>query len=151
MKVLSSKDAPTHSGDYGITSVFLAGPTYRLKDKASWRDIALTIFEEFDFEGEIYVPEPFAKNYDQQVYWEAHHLEKASVILFWIPRDLKDLPGFTTNIEFGEWMKSGKVVLGYPQGAAKMRYLAHKAEKYGISVSHTLEATIHKALHKIST
>ena len=63
-----------------------------------------------------------------------------------MPRDLKMLPGFTSNVEFGEWMKSGKVILGYPEGAPKMRYLHMKANTYDIPVFHTLKETLDCAL-----
>jgi hypothetical protein len=38
--------------------------------------------------------------------WEREGLIKASVIFFWIPRGLPDMPAFTTNVEFGYWLHS---------------------------------------------
>lgn len=54
-------------------------------------------------------------NYNDQIEWEWKGLTSASCIAFWIPRELKDMPGFTTNIEWGKWYESRKVVLGYPK------------------------------------
>ena len=33
------------------------------------------------------------------------------------------MPGFSTNVEFGYWMHSKKVIYGRPYGAPKTRYL----------------------------
>ena len=38
--------------------------------------------------------------------WDREGLIKASVIFFWIPRGLPDMPAFTTNVEFGYWLHS---------------------------------------------
>ena len=47
----------------------------------------------------------------------------SNVISFWIPRKLPEMPAFTTNIEFGYWLKSGKIIYGRPNNAEKIRYL----------------------------
>lgn len=127
-------------------SVFLAGPTYRNNEGRSWRKDAIDLFTKIGFDGVLYIPEPFVGDYKKQIDWENDSLNKATCIMFWIPRDLKILPGFTTNIEFGEWMKSGKVVLGYPKNAPKMDYLHYKAEKYGVPISYSLSDTINNVM-----
>lgn len=33
------------------------------------------------------------------------------------------MPGSTTNVEFGYWVKSGKVLYGRPKDAVKVKYL----------------------------
>ena len=43
-------------------------------------------------------------NYIDQAQWEREALSNASVIVFWIPRKLPDMPGFTINVEFGYWL-----------------------------------------------
>ena len=55
--------------------------------------------------------------------WEREALTEATVILFWIPRSLPDMPAFTTNVEFGYWLHSGKVIYGRPDDATKIKYL----------------------------
>lgn len=55
--------------------------------------------------------------------WERVALINATVILFWVPRKLPDMPAFTTNVEFGYWLHSGKVVYGRPNNADKIKYL----------------------------
>ncbi|WP_329812702.1 nucleoside 2-deoxyribosyltransferase domain-containing protein, partial [Streptomyces sp. GSL17-113] len=42
-----------------------------------------------------------ADRYEDQVDWETTARAAASAILFWIPRDLRTMPGMTTNVEFG--------------------------------------------------
>jgi len=113
-------------------SVFLAGPT--LRDNVfenSWRSEACRILEELGFTGTIYVPE-FSKprhfsdaDLDAQVEWEWSCLGVAGIIVFWVPRELNLLPGFTTNVEFGRYItkKPEQVILGYPEEAKKMEYL----------------------------
>ena len=55
--------------------------------------------------------------------WEREALTKATVILFWVPRKLPDMAAFTTNVEFGYWLHSGKVIYGRPDDASKIKYL----------------------------
>jgi len=129
-------------------SVFLAGPTHRTRNSTYeyWREQAIDLFKSMAFDGDLYLPEPFSRDYKTQIAWEEEHLEKAACILFWVPRELNLLPAFTTNIEFGEWMKSGKVVLGFPETAPGMDYMYSKALKYEVPVNNTLKETVEAAI-----
>lgn len=131
-------------------SLFLAGPTPRDKSVPSWRPQALKYLEEVGYDGVVYVPEPrdgrFTRDYDNQVEWETDGLNRADTIVFWVPRDLEKMPAFTTNVEWGAWVDSGKVVLGYPVSAPKMRYLHWQAKQFNIPVFDTLEATLARAV-----
>lgn len=133
-------------------SIFLAGPTHRgnvIDEKGivitKWRQEVLDILKKKEYDGVVFVPEPFSIDYSTQVEWENKCLNIADCILFWVPRD-KDLPGFTTNIEFGEWMKSGKIVLGFPEDAERMDYLKYKANTFHVKVSNDMDETITNAL-----
>ena len=111
----------------GKKSIFLAGPTPRDKNIKSWRKDACKFLEENGFDGVVYVPEfsnwkPL-ENYNDQTEWEREGLSNASVILFWIPRQLPDMPAFTTNVEFGYWLHSGKIIYGRPDDSRKNKYL----------------------------
>ncbi len=55
--------------------------------------------------------------------WERTALTEATTISFWIPRKLPELPAFTTNVEFGYWLHSKKVIYGRPDNAQKTKYL----------------------------
>lgn len=126
-------------------SVFLAGPTPRSKDVISWRPEAIELFKNLKFSGDILIPEArneFTWDYLTQVEWEEEGLITANCIMFWIPRDIETLPGFTTNIEWGTWHKSGKCVLGSPNGAPKMRYMRYYANKLNIPQAYTLEEAV---------
>jgi nucleoside 2-deoxyribosyltransferase len=131
-------------------SIFLAGPTPRSNNIESWRPAAVKILKELGFEGFVFIPEPrngeYQHDYDDQVNWELDGLKKADCILFWIPRNLDYLPGFTTNVEFGYWINSGKVVFGYPTSSQKMRYLDHLAKLHNVTSHHNLKTTIQNAL-----
>ena len=61
----------------------------------------------------------------EQASWERAGLQNATVILFYIPRKLPELPGFTTNIEFGMWLtrKPEACELCIPNNAEKVSYL----------------------------
>lgn len=111
----------------GKKSIFLAGPTPRGKEVASWRVEAVKKLEELGFDGVVFVPEYSTwipkDNYVNQANWEREALTEATIILFWIPRSLPDMPGFSTNVEFGYWLHSKKVIYGRPDGAPKTRYL----------------------------
>lgn len=122
-----------------IKSVFLAGPSPRTQDVFDWRHEALSSFEKNGFNGTIFIPVPKERfygkedspdwTYDNQVEWECHARAVSDIILFWVPREIdrskKDLgmPAFTTNIEFGEDLHSGKIMYGRPDKAEKCRYL----------------------------
>jgi calcineurin-like phosphoesterase family protein len=116
--------------------VFLAGPTPRTLDVNSWRPKMIEMLRKAGYREHILIPEKRSRedgyDYDTQVQWEDEALNAADLIVFWVPRDLESMPGFTTNIEFGEWMKSGKVILGFPEEASGMRYMDKKATKYRI-------------------
>jgi len=151
---------PDDQASYGNkNSIFLAGPSTRVEPNhielrkffgaiTAWREEALTYLKDVKkFSGVVFVPEPFGNDYKAQIEWEDRRLNEAYIIVFWVPRDLEHLPGFTTNVEFGAWMATDKlVVLGYPEGAPKMRYLHYKADKYVIPVFHTLEKTLDEAV-----
>ncbi|MFI1104590.1 hypothetical protein [Streptomyces melanogenes] len=73
----------------------------------------------------------------------------ASAVLFWIPHDLKVLPGFTTNVEFGLDVGTARTVLGCPPDCPtpeRSRYLVYVARRHGVPVRETLPDTIAAAL-----
>jgi hypothetical protein len=108
-------------------SIFLAGPTPRSPDVSSWRPAALDLLRGLEFAGAVLVPErrdwTVGFDYLDQVDWEFAGLEGCSVIAFWLPRQLPDLAGFTTNVEFGRYVGTGRCVYGRPDGAPHTRYL----------------------------
>lgn len=133
-------------------SIFLAGPTPRSKEVETWRNDAIEILTSLGFDGDVLIPEPrngqFTHSYDSQIDWELEGLTKSGVIVFWIPRELNLMPALTTNVEFGAWYKSGKIVLGSPLTAVKMNYLIYVAELEDIKHHDTLKSTLEEALSK---
>jgi hypothetical protein len=137
-------------------SVFLAGPTPRAATVASWRPDAITAIKAaWTGAGPLSVLTPESRGgrraaeYHDQVDWEAAGLDTATAILFWIPRDVATLPGFTTNVEFGLYVRSGRVVLGCPldcPNPERNRYLIWVAQRYGAPVYHSLPAAVGAAL-----
>lgn len=110
-------------------SIFLAGPTPRSRDVETWRKEAIKILNELGFDGIVYVPEKEFDDrtfdYNNQVWWEREALHNATTIVFWIPREIKTMPAFTTNVEFGYWISKNndKVIYGRPDESEKNKYL----------------------------
>lgn len=134
-------------------SIFLAGPTPRKNTTTpSWRPEALQIIEKYGFDGTVFIPENregvCGFEYDAQVHWEWEALNQATIILFWVPRDIEQMPAFTTNVEFGMYAHSRKIILGYPKDAPKMSYLDALATRYGVPVFHTLAVAAACAVDK---
>lgn len=136
-------------------SIFLAGPTPRSPNVKSWRPEALKILEQTGYDGVVFVPEfrergNYQEHYDDYINWEHDGLNMADCILFWVPRKLKTMPAFTTNVEFGLFCRSGKVVLGAPKNAVKTEYLKNVAGKCLIPQFTSLKDTVDATLKVIS-
>jgi 8-oxo-dGTP pyrophosphatase MutT (NUDIX family) len=142
-------------------SIFLAGPTPRNNEEVpSWRPDAIKLLDDMGYDGVVFVPEnrdgEFRMDYDDQIEWEEKYLNVADCIIFWVPRNISHdskgypkMPAFTTNVEWGFWQDSGKVVLGAPEDAEKMGYLKHYADEYNVSFSDTLTGTLQDAMSKL--
>lgn len=141
-------------------SIFLAGPSPRTKDIHDWRHDALSLFEKNKFDGTIFIPVPkerfYGKDdspdwtYDNQVEWECKARNVSDIILFWIPRDIKNgMPAFTTNIEFGEDIHSGKIIYGRPDNAEKCRYLDKRIVEIKENVFNDLNELIQYGITKL--
>mgnify|MGYP003109660019 FL=1 len=111
--------------------VFLAGPTPR-DGSTSWRVSAEDSFREESslldetYDVSLIIPEPRDGVFhgDSDAQWEHLAINACDVLLFWVPRDLKDLPGFTTNVEFGYFLRDKeKVVYGRPFNTPNVGYL----------------------------
>jgi hypothetical protein len=132
-------------------SIFLAGPTPRSSNASSWRPEALDLLRGLGFTGTVLVPErrdwSVKFDYLDQVEWEFTGLEGCSVIAFWVPRQLPELSGFTTNVEFGRYVGTGRCVYGRPNDAPHTRYLDwFYAKLTGKSPEVTLLATLKEAV-----
>ncbi|HVV39327.1 MAG TPA: nucleoside 2-deoxyribosyltransferase domain-containing protein [Candidatus Paceibacterota bacterium] len=149
-------------------SIFLAGPSPR-KDNIfsptgsnpgenigeNWRLEALDVLEQQKFKGIVYVPlledGSWHTNFDMQMDWELKYLDYADVIAFWVPRNMQTLPGLTTNIEYGMYVDSGKIVLGYPFNAPHTRYMARLAQMRKVPTAQTLFQTLCLAIDKLKS
>lgn len=147
-------------------SIFLAGPTLRDYDSGleSWRDQCVDLLKYYNFDGTVFLPEmsldpdkrQFFEDimnskdgYSRRVEWEIKYLNEADIILFWIPRNIKTLPGFTTNIEFGEFMHSRKIVVGFPLIADKCEYIDYRCKKHNIPCYNTLSQCVEYAVERL--
>lgn len=133
-------------------AIFLAGPTPRDPETPSWRPGFISILQRLEPSVTIYVPEQTAwkDNYDAQVQWEWDALEASTVVLFWIPRDLKTMPAFTTNVEFGMLITTQRALaIGWPIDAPKNKYLEWHAKRTGREIYHTPEDVCLRALDSL--
>lgn len=135
-------------------SIFLAGPCRRDGKPTLWRQRVIEMLAASGYDGQIFCPElPAGGNpewsYNRQIDWEMENLSGADVIMFWIPRS-EEMPGFTTNIEFGEWLKSGKIVIGAPEAAYKTQYMEERCRRLGIPWHTVLADCVNAALQLVN-
>lgn len=115
-------------------SIFLAGPCPREDYNNDWRNEAFKILSDLGFKGNVITPtnsrfQELRSKYGnealrQQTLWENEAMKKASALVFWVDRHIKDgFPALTTNIEFGDWYNKEGVYVGFPDGADKNEYL----------------------------
>lgn len=117
----------------GKKSIFLAGPTPKNKQATSWRTEAIEILKKLKFDGIVYVPE--LANGDKIVdkiaekEWETEVLKDTSVIIFWVPGEVREMLTLLTDYDFGVWYDFSKVFYGRPKDV-KMQYLDYKYCRY---------------------
>lgn len=149
-----------------VKSLFLAGPSPRTRDQFDWRHNAIAYLKSINYDGTVFIPVPekyfwgadaddASWSYDFQIDWEKKARHLADIILFWIPREIdylrQDLgmPAFTTNVEYGRDLYSGKIVYGRPNNAVKCRYLDELYNDIKKTPHSTLEATIQEAVDSL--
>lgn len=119
-------------------SIFLAGPSprYYIGSKIAtdtWRHLAVDLLAEAGYDGHVFIPLPkFAFypgiatdqviDYLRQIEWEKSAMNRADVLFFYVDRK-QDNQGLTTNIEFGKYVDSGRMVYCRPRDAVKVRYM----------------------------
>lgn len=133
-------------------SLFLAGPSPRAKLDLSWRKEAIEILEKLGYDGIVYNPEYYEDegtfNREAQTKWEYECMCACDAIVFWIPRELRpdfEMLGLTTNIEFGRFLNSNKLICGCPNNAFNMKYMkiiSDKKYKWNNTLEDTLKAAM---------
>lgn len=141
MKIIYSQQPIPHRLS---KSIFLAGITIRSKEEGiSWRYEAISFLQNIGYDGVVFIPEFENEilnttqdfDYSEQIEWEDKCMAISDRIIFWIARDLDNKTfGLTSNVEYGKYMNSGKVFLGFPKNADKMRYLEHHAKNLNIPI-----------------
>jgi len=134
-------------------TVFLAGPTPRQDGIPSWRPEALKHLQALGFDGHVFLPEPkdgkWLADYDGQIEWEEEALNRSDVIVFWVPREVGPMTALTTNIEWGMWQDSGKVIWSAPDWAKHTRYPEYYAKKLGVQTANELRQALFLAVERL--
>jgi hypothetical protein len=141
-------------------AVFLAGPSAHAgSGVGSWRPAAVDeLRAQSTSPLTVLTPESRggvrADRYEDQVSWECEARARATVVLYWIPRDVVLMPGYTTNVEFGFDVGRGRrVVLGAPEtcpSPERNRYLVYVAGQEGVPVRTTLPGTVEAVLELLA-
>ncbi|MCO1574587.1 nucleoside 2-deoxyribosyltransferase domain-containing protein [Crossiella sp. SN42] len=154
--VMAREEIPSGS------SVFLAGPTpERGSGVPSWRpDAVAELAAQWRGAGALAVLSPEsrggvrAERYEDQVAAELAMIEAATAVLFWIPRCVRTMPGFTTNVEYGlvAGSRPERAVLGCPPcpSPERNRYLIWHARRLGIPVCDNLSEAVAAALELVA-
>lgn len=150
MNIVYTKESLTENTK---PTIFLAGPVPRDHHPEHWRKDAIDYLDQKQFTGTVYCPMlqgcqyiPDHEYNGTHMDWEYDAMHKSDLILFWMPRDMKRYLALTSNIEWGMWFDTGKVVLGYPTDAEHMDHIHHFAERHEIAIAHTLHDTIDNGL-----
>lgn len=142
------------------SSIFLAGPTPRDADTKGWRDEAVDYLNKIGYSGIVYNPElldgNYKNTYDDQFEWEHKALDRSDIILFYIPRDLTlgkngkpKMPAFTTNIEFGLYANSNRLIVAIPEDKMKVssnNYIKSCCKEKNIPFFNSLTEAFDKAI-----
>ncbi len=132
-------------------SIFLVGPNPRDTSVPSWRPAAVKALERhWKGPGILAVFAPEGRGWKPLKYnrfaWEDRWLSTVDVIAFWVPRNMATMPALNTNIEFGRWESSQRLVFGAPPEANHVSYLQECARRVGAPVQQTLEDTMTAAI-----
>ncbi len=156
MEIIYSDETIDFDRQRNDNTVFLAGPTPRDNSVESWRKDAIEIFKEIQYPGKILIPEQRDWNikfdYSDQIEWELTGMSVVKHILFWIPRNMKNMPGLTTNVEFGNWVDviNKSIFYGRPDNADNIKYLDYMWNKRMENIhSYTIKYGIHNNLKEM--
>lgn len=158
--VFSNEPFPTEV----TKSIFLAGPSPRYKEgdeiqTNTWRHYAIDYLKSLNYDGIVYIPIPrdffYGEkansnliSYLKQIDYEQSALERADIILFYLDRK-NDNEGLTTNVEFGKYYDSGRVVYCRPKDAVKVRYLDNLCFEKGLTIYLNLNEALEHSLYLI--
>lgn len=149
------------------SSLFLEGPSPRNNLEYDWKMDAVDYLEKTNFNGTVFIPVPKDKfygkgdqagwTYTNQIAWECKARNVADIIVAWVAREIdrekEDLgmPGFTTNIEFGEDLSSGKLMYGRPDSAKKCNYLDQRYKEIHLPIYNNLHHLLDAAITRLGT
>ena len=139
--------------------VFLAGP---IQGASNWQSQVIKIFSDYNDVISVTIANPRRDkldktefNYDAQVNWESKYLDKADIIMFWLPKPAEIIEGRsyaqTSRFELGEWFGKNpdRLVVGIEEGFDGERYIRKKLNDINITVYSSFKDTIKEVLRRI--
>ena len=104
--------------DNFTNSIFLAGPVYNTGLEKSWRDIVIYTLKQLNYTGVVFIPEMRDGgrcDYTLEIHeWENRCIACSDFILMNLYKNIeKGIYGLTSNIEFGRYINSKKLVLNF--------------------------------------
>lgn len=159
--VFSGEAAPTNYSK----SIFLAGPIDNTSKgnliPRDWRKDVIELLEQKGYDGVVFIP--ISKAFWEETYapidfvyseavveWECMMMDRADILLFWVNRDKEaDRYGLTTNVEFGRYLNTGRIVYGHTKESFSVFNLDTIAAKNNIKVHNELPELVDTALSVI--
>jgi len=150
-KIYIGQELTQEDWDYGMGSVYLAGP--RNPKGKSWRVDIIDKIEKATSGVCILIPETEDQLKgglsnilpNDQFAWQHLAMSVASTILFWFPHGVFNAQ---SCVEFGAWHKSEKVFLGHePYGAEYMDWLLNKEQS--LYPAESMDQLVSMAIHWI--
>jgi len=126
----------------GHRLIYLAG-AIDMGEAENWQKKVISILSKRD---DLTLLNPRRSNFEpqmeeEQIKWELRALEKADVILMWFPRE-SNAP--ISLLEFGLYLKSGKLLVGVENGFYRQRNIELTAQYHGVSVFHSLAELVQR-------
>lgn len=140
--------APTHYTNWYKTvhSVFLAG-AIDMGSAVNWQDQVTELVQGHSLV--VFNPrrsEFTADTLDEQIKWELEHLDKATTVFMWFPKDAK---APVAMLETGLFLNSGRLIVGAEDGFYRRRNLELTCEYCKVPLYNTIGLCIAALLRRV--
>lgn len=160
----NDRDMPKDGEGTHFKTIFLAGPTSRNQNlESEWRSIAVSMLRDYGFNGYIYVPEPRGQeregDFDSGFVnnWKTSRSMSASLIIFWMPRNVADLTDvdarFELDFSLGRRISNNhdtqELFIGFDDDTIQMDPVSHYVKMTGVNIFKDLQLLCGTAVEAI--